>query len=404
MAFVQAANQLGIHSVIASQGKHSIVSDYARGIHIELDDEDQALSDLLAAAEVQRFVAVIGTDDATATLAARLSQHLQLPHNKPEAVNISRRKDLARDRLKMCNVPIPDYRCIDLTDELTAQITDITFPVVVKPVALSASQGVIRANNYPELETAIYRIRKILQQRDDLANEARNNILIEQFIPGTEFAIEAILTRGKLELLTIFDKPDPLDGPFFEETYYITPTGLSGERQVQLKNIIEQACVAYGLTEGPVHAECRINEQGIYILEIAARTIGGLCGRLLRFGTGYSLEELVLSHAMGKSLSIKPDFGAAGVLMIPIPAAGMFKRVEGLLAAQRVPFVEEVAIQVREGYELVPLPEGSGYFGFIFSRAPDAHQAEQALRDAHACLNIVTAPVWKIEQGVACHV
>ena len=402
MSFVQAANQLGIHSIIASRGKHSIVSDYAEGIHIELESEEQAFIELIEAASSYHFVAVIGTDDSTATLAARLSKHLDLPHNDPAAVNISRRKDLARDRLFESNVPVPEYRCIELTKELTAQASDLRFPVVVKPVSLSASQGVIRANNYPELESAIYRIERILLQRDDLSSQAKDRVLIEEFIPGTEVAVEAMLTDGKLQLLTIFDKPDPLNGPYFEETYYITPSRLSNVQQTELVNVIARACEAYGLTEGPIHAECRINENGIFILEVAARTIGGLCARLLRFGTGYTLEELVLMHAMGKTPELKSDIGAAGVLMIPIPAAGMLKRVEGLLAAQRVPFIEEVNIQVREGYELVPLPEGSGYFGFIFSRAPDIHQVEQALREAHACLKIITAPVWKIESSTTC--
>ena len=399
MAFVQAANQLGIHSVIASSGKHSIVSDYARGIHIDLANEKQAFRELVEAASRYHFVAVIGTDDATATLAAQLSQHLNLPHNDPAAVNISRRKDLARDRLQQFNLPIPAYRCIELTHTLDRQINDVQFPVVVKPVSLAASQGVIRANNQRELKAAILRIQKILSQRHDLSEGARNTLLIEAFIPGDEVAVEAMLCNGKLELLTVFDKPEPLNGPYFEETYYITPTCLGAEQQVKLLATLQHACQAYGLKEGPVHAECRINENGIFILEVAARTIGGLCARLLRFGTGYTLEELVLSHAMGRKLQLESDTGAAGVLMIPIPKAGLFKRVEGLLAAQRVPYIEEVNIQIREGYELVPLPEGSGYFGFIFSRAPEASQAEQALREAHACLKIITAPVWKIEQG-----
>lgn len=402
MAFVQAANHLGIPSIIASSGKHSIVSDYARGIHIDLADEQQAFQDLLEAASRYRFVAVIGTDDGTATLAAQLSQHLNLPHNDPAAVNISRRKDLARARLRKFDLPIPDYRCLDLTKPLAGQIDNLEYPVVVKPVSLSASQGVIRADNPSGLEAAVHRIKKILAQRADLSEQARQTLLLEAFIPGDEVAVEAMLSNGKLQLLTIFDKPDPLDGPYFEETYYITPTRLDESQQASLLATLQRACHAYGLREGAVHAECRINQNGVFILEVAARTIGGLCARLLRFGTGYTLEELVLSQAMGKQLPLQSNSGAAGVLMIPIPAAGMFKRVEGLLAAQRVPYIEEVNIQVREGYELLPLPEGAGYFGFIFSRAPDARQAEKALRDAHACLTIITAPIWKIGQGTAC--
>ncbi len=399
MAYVQAAERMGIRAVIASEGKNSIISAYVKGIHINFSDSQQAYSDLLDAARDFNVAAVIGTDDSTLELASRLSQQLKLPHNDPQSVRIASRKDLARDRLLIAGVPKPEHRCIDLGNALEPQIIDLEFPVVVKPVALSASQGVIRANNKDELLRAIDRIENIVEQNTYADDETRHTLLIEQFISGDEVAVEAILSRGELEILTIFDKPDALNGPFFEETYYTTPTQLGNKKIEELKRIIVQACAAYGLKEGPVHAECRINESGIYMLEVAARTIGGLCGRLLRFGTGYSLEELVLSHAINKPLAGATQTGAAGVLMIPIPAAGVFKRVEGLLAAQNVPFIEEVSIQVREGYELVPLPEGSSYLGFIFSRAPDVIQAEQALRDAHACLKFVISPLWKIEKG-----
>lgn len=402
MAFVQAADQLGIRAIIASQGEHSIISAYARGIHIDFANEQQAFNDLLHAAHSHHFVAVIGTDDMTTELASRLSQQLGLPHNTPESVRIARRKDLARDRLAACQVAKPVHRCIDLRQELFPQLVEVEYPVVIKPVGLSASRGVIRADDQQQLLSAIERVSTMLQNITDLEAEVADRLLVEQYISGAEVAVEAMLSAGELTILTIFDKPDPMEGPFFEETYYITPSRLSLQKQTQLKDVIAQACQAYGLREGPVHAECRINDDGVYVLEVAARTIGGLCARLLRFGTGYSLEELVLSHAMGQSPDLYSDTGAAGVLMIPIPAAGMLKRIEGILAAQRVPFIEEINIQVREGYELVPLPEGAGYLGFIFARAPDAQQAEQALREAHACLKIVIAPVWKLEQATSC--
>ncbi len=211
--------------------------------------------------------------------------------------------------------------------------------------------------------------------------------------------MEGLLTRGRLEILAIFDKPDPLDGPYFEETYYVTPSRLEATVQAAIQQQVQNACRAYGLREGPIHAECRVNEEGAWILEVAARTIGGLCGQLLRFGTGYSLEELVLAHAMARPLSKDLNREGAGVLMIPVPQAGILRRVEGVMAAQRVPYVEEVVIQVREGYELVPWPEGSSYLGFIFARAPTPEQAERALREAHSCLNIVVAPLWKLTAG-----
>jgi biotin carboxylase len=401
MAFIAAAERMGIHALIASEGKHSIVTAYAQGIHIEFQDEALALQALLRAAGEHHIVGVIGTDDAATELAARLAQALKLPHNDPMAVRIARRKDAARACLAAQAVPMPGYRRIDLQMPLPAQLQDMVFPVVVKPIALSASRGVIRANNQTELRTAIERVRRLLLSINDLEADAQRYVLIEQYIPGAEVAVEAMLTQGELHILTVFDKPDPLEGPFFEETYYTMPTRLGVDQQAELKRVVQVACAAYGLQEGPVHAECRINEDGVFILEVAARTIGGLCGRLLRFGTGYSLEELVLAHAMAMPLTLSSDQGAAGVLMIPIPKAGMLKRVEGLLAAQRIPFIEDISIQVREGHELIPLPEGASYLGFIFARAPSVQQAEQALRDAHACLQFVIAPIWKLNQGAS---
>jgi biotin carboxylase len=258
---------------------------------------------------------------------------------------------------------------------------------------MSASRGVIRVNSRDELLRACARIERILD--GDAHGEEGRYLLVERFIPGFEVAVEGLLSAGELEILAVFDKPDPLDGPFFEETYYVTPTRLDGATQVTLRTRILEACRAYGLTHGAIHAECRINDEGVWILEVASRTIGGLCGRLLRFGTGYGLEELVLMHALGEPLAPRRQGGAAGVLMIPIPRAGILRRVEGLMAAERVPHIEEVRIEVREGYEIVPLPEGASYLGFIFARAPNAAEAERALRAAHAHLRIVVAPLWK---------
>jgi biotin carboxylase len=224
-------------------------------------------------------------------------------------------------------------------------------------------------------------------------------LLVEAFIQGNEIAVEGMLYAGQLQLLTIFDKPDVLDGPYFEETYYITPTTLNESMQQLVCDVLQQACDAYGLSEGPIHAECRLYNNKVYIIEIAARTIGGLCARLLNVGTGYSLEEIVLSHAMGNNLQIKPQQQSAGVLMIPIPQAGILKRVEGLLAAQSVANIEEISIQIREGHELLPLPEGSSYLGFIFAFADTPKQVEQALRAAHAHLKFVVAPLWKLSHA-----
>jgi len=397
MPFIQAAHQLGVPVLIASEGKHSIVSDYARGLHLNPRDVESSLPLILQEAELHgEFTAVIGTDDSTVELAAAVASAFGLPHNEPEALQLSRRKDLARDRLQQHHIPKPTHRLLDLREDITSQAAGFDYPAVIKPLALSASRGVIRVNDPEQLQQACERVGRMLACEPDLEESLRHRLLLESFIPGREVAVEGMLYNGELQILTLFDKPDPLDGPYFEETYYITPGRLSEAQQQQLYRVIADTCTAYGLREGPIHAECRINAQGAWVLEVAARTIGGMCGQLLQFGTGLSLEQLVLQHAMGKPIAIEPMRGGAGVLMIPIPGAGLLKRVEGLLQAQRVPYIEEISIQIREGYEVRPLPEGASYLGFIFARAPSPDLAEQALREAHACLNIVIDPLIQV--------
>ncbi len=396
--FIKAARQLGADVLIASQGEHSLVSEVAAGLQIDLQQPEAALCLMIAAARQQPFAAVLGTDDSTVELACRVAAALGLPHNPPRAAHVTRRKDLARDELQRAGLPVPRHQCIDLTRALEPQCAQIDYPCVVKPLAMSASRGVIRANNYTELAAACARIGALIASAED--SEERTRVLVEQYIPGREVALEGMLHHGELRVLALFDKPDPLEGPYFEETYYITPSRLDSDTQALVRKRVAQACAAYGLVTGPVHAELRLHAGEAWILEVAARTIGGQCARLLRFGTGHGLEEQVIAAALGQPLMPNADSGGAGVLMIPIPRAGILRRVEGLLAAQRVPYVEDIEISVREGYELVPLPEGASYLGFIFARAATPALAEQALREAYACLDIVVAPVWKVANGL----
>jgi biotin carboxylase len=394
--YLAAARSFGLDIQLASQGEHAIAANGVGGVRVDLDNPETALATLIEFAKPRRLAAVIGADDATAELASRLAAHLGLPHNAPQAARFARRKDLARARLAQAGVAVPRHWRIDLTRALAPQIEPVEYPCVAKPVAMSASRGVIRADTPAELLQACARIERILA--DEAPGEERSYLLVERFIPGFEVAVEGLLTNGELEILAIFDKPDPLDGPFFEETYYITPTRLGAATQGALRTAVVDACRAYGLVHGPIHAECRVNDRGVWVLEIAARTIGGLCGRLLRFGTGYGLEELVLAHALGVAGESRRHEGAAGVLMIPIPHAGILRRVEGLMAAQQVRYIDEVNIQVREGYELVPLPEGASYLGFVFAHAPTAAATERALRAAHARLRFVVAPLFRAKR------
>jgi formate-dependent phosphoribosylglycinamide formyltransferase (GAR transformylase) len=213
------------------------------------------------------------------------------------------------------------------------------------------------------------------------------DILIEDFIPGKEVAVEGLLTGGALHLLALFDKPDPLDGPFFEETIYVTPSRLPVAVQEAIAACVAQAAAAIGLRDGPVHAELRVNDDGPWMLEIAGRSIGGLCSTILEFGAGMCLEELILRHALGFEIPSFDRVGpAAGVMMIPIPRGGILRAVHGLEEAEAVPHIEGVQITAKVRGAIVPLPEGSSYLGFIFARADDPATADAALREAHSRL------------------
>ncbi len=393
-AYVQAAHSLEIDILVASEGRHSLVGAVAQGLHVDLDSPE-ALPSLVAEGRERGFAGVVATDDGTMELATAVADVLGLPHNPVESMRIARRKDLARQTLATAGLPVPGFRLLDLTALENSQIRTLRYPCVVKPLALSGSRGVIRADNPRDLVAACRRIQAIVKEVRE--PEERERVLVEDFIPGPEVAVEGMLDDGKLRILALFDKPDPLDGPFFEEAFYVTPSRLEGDLQALIARRVQQACAAYGLRQGPVHAELRLSGGDAWILEVAARTIGGQCARLLRFGTGSGLEELVLAQAVGQWPQLEAAGGAGGVLMIPIPRAGILRRVEGVLAAGDVPYIQDVEISIREGYELVPLPEGGSYLGFIFSRAPDPHKAEEALRAAHACLNVVTAPLLPLQ-------
>ena len=392
--YIKAAKQMGMDVLIASKGEYSLITEVHEGLHIDLDDPDHALTVILKEARKRPFSGVLGSDDSTVELAARVAQALNLPHNKPSAAQASRRKDIARAHLLLAGCPVPNHCLLDLDLPLDKQLAGIPFPCVLKPLHLSASRGVIRANNQAELIDACERIRPIIQETGD--EFERQNILIETYIDGVEVAFEGFLHDGQLSTLALFDKPDPLDGPFFEETIYVTPSRLDKTSQERIKRRVQQACEAYELTTGPVHAELRVNDKDAWILEVASRTIGGDCGRTLDSGNGLSLEVLTIALATGKIVDSPPLDSARGVMMIPVPAAGLLKRVEGLSQARKISHIDKVEIVVPDGHELVPLPEGNQYPGYIFARADDPVTVTNALRKAHQQLKFVVSPLWKI--------
>jgi len=397
VAYLQAARRRGVPVLVASEGKYSLVGAIAAGLHIDLHDP-ASLERLLAENRSRPFAGVVATDDSCVELGSRIARALSLPHNPPQAARLSRRKDLSRRALAAAGVPVPArLQVIDLDAPLAPQFAGADYPCVLKPVALSASRGVIRADSPAAAVAACERIRGILAGATEPGSFEATHVLRETFVPGREVALEGLLQDGVLQVLALFDKPDPLEGPYFEETYYITPTRHPPAAQRHIVDSVTAACRALGLREGPVHAEVRLHGERAVILEVAARTIGGDCARLLRFGTGQGLEDLVIAHAVGKPLPVQAGDGAAGVLMIPIIRGGILRRVEGITRARAVPGVEDVVISIRDGYELVPLPEGGSYLGFIFARAATPAAAEAALRAAHAELDIVVAPVWPVQ-------
>ena len=396
VSYLESARRQGVDVLVASEGEHSLVGAIAAGLHVDLD-APEAL-DLLLQANLERpFNGVVATDDTTVELGSRIARALKLPHNPPQAAQYSHRKDLSRQVLQAAGVQVPDFRVLNLNKVIAPQLDGLQLPCVVKPLSLSASRGVMRADTQQQVQSACRRIQSILAAEAIVDDYVSSHVLVESFIDGPEVALEGLLHRGELDVLAIFDKPDPLEGPFFEETYYITPSRHSAAIQQEIIQCVRDACNGLGLCEGAVHAEVRIGKSGCAIIEVAARTIGGECARLLGFGTGHSLEDLVIAHAVGRPLSIKRSSDAAGVLMIPITKAGSLRRIEGITRARAVPFIEDILINIRDGYELVPLPEGSSYLGFMFACAPEPEQVEAALRKAHAELNIVVAPIIKVK-------
>lgn len=390
--YLKAATQMGLEVVIASEGKHSLISEVHAGIHIEdLNDLSPAITLLLAEAEKRPFAGVLGSDDRTVELAATVARTLGLPHNPPEAARISRRKDIARAHLALSGCAVPAYCLISLNRPLEHQMKNLPWPCVIKPLALSASCGVIRANDENEFVAACQRVKTILEDVKD--EYERNHVLVEQYIDGVEVAYEGYLKKGQLHTLAVFDKPDPMEGPFFEETIYVTPSRLENDQLDRIKSSVQQACDAYGLTTGPVHAELRLNIDGAWILEVASRTIGGDCARALDTTEGLNLESVTIALATGKDFEFKKPDTSRGVMMIPIEKSGILRRVEGLLTARKTPNVDAIHINISEGHELVPLPEGSQYAGHIFASAETPEAVITALRLAHSRIKLVAAPL-----------
>jgi len=402
--FGEAAERLGVELVFATDRCDVLEDPWRdRAIPVRYHDEEASVAAILEHAARQPINGVIVVGDKPTVVAALTAQELRLASHLAPAAAVSRNKLFTRERLRDCDLLRPWFFPTSVDADPNELAGLIEYPCVIKPLTLSASRGVMRADDRVAFVEKFERLRALLVSPEVRAERlpdegAYDTILVEGFIEGWEFALEGVMHHGALNALALFDKPDPLDGPFFEETIYLTPSTAPDAMQWDILDAVSRAAVAIGLTHGPIHAECRVNNRGVYILEVAARPIGGLCARSLRFqkkgeGPLASLEEVLLRHALGEPPSDwRREVPASGVMMIPMPQRGIFRTVAGVDDAKAVPGIDDVQITAKTDQVLVPLPEGASYLGFIFAHAPTPDAAERALRDAHARLRFTIDP------------
>ncbi len=387
--FIEAAAALNADVIVASE-ENMVLADQLGDdfLLIDCSRPEESARRIVELGDRQPLDAIVPVDDQGVLIAALAAELLGLNHNPPAAVALTRNKVMLRRALKDAEISQPAFELAGPTDDVAALADLIGFPVVLKPLSMSASRGVIRADNAETARAAAERIRRILMVGGHNPSEP---ILVEQYIPGVELAVEGVLRSGVLEVLAFFDKPDPLEGPFFEETLFITPSRLHPEMLEEVERVTARAVRAMGLQEGPIHAELRVDGSRVTFLEAAARSIGGLCGRSLRFGLlGSPLEVVLLRQALGRPLRrIRREDQASGVMMLPIPRAGILEAVHGTDRARAVPGITEVDITIPPGRRVWPLPEADRYLGFLFAAGPKPENVEQALRRGFDCLDIV---------------
>ncbi len=374
--FADAARRIGAKVTLATDRCHILDDPWGDdAIPVKFDRVADSLAVLRECRLHVDGVTAVG--DRPAVLAAAAAGMFGVPFHSHAAALACHDKHVSRSLYQAAGMQVPEFFIAGVDEAPEEVAARAMYPCVLKPLGQAASRGVIRANNAAEFTAAFRRIVRMGQ----------TEVQVEAYIPGREFAVEGVVTRGELQVIAIFDKPDPLEGPYFEETIYVTPSREPAAVQAALVETAAQAVRAIGLSHGPVHAELRYNDSGAWILEVHARPIGGLCARAVRLADGIPLEEMLLVHALGGNVRMAHlDAGASGVMMIPIPAAGVYQGVDGIDRARLVPGIEDVVITAAAGQTLVPLPEGSSYLGFIFARAAAPEEVETALRRSHAQL------------------
>jgi predicted ATP-grasp superfamily ATP-dependent carboligase len=405
-SFDEVARRLGVDLVFVTDRCHQLDDPWGdRAIPVHFETPDAAAYAVLQSVRGQDVDGILALGDRPAVAAGYVARGLGILYNHPAAVEACRSKLRMREVFREAGLRVPWFRTVALNPTPEPALLGIVYPCVAKPLALSASQGVIRANSREEFIAAATRIRRLLESPEIRATRETNldQILVEGYIPGREVAVEGLLTDGELRVLAIFDKPDPLEGPYFEETIYITPSRLADAQQREIERCAVDAIRALGLSQGPVHAEFRINEEGVWPLEVAPRPIGGLCARALRFAPDarsqtIGLEELLLRHALGMADSDWPrEQPASGVMMIPVPKSGILEKIQGEDSARSTPGIAALEITARLHDYIAAWPEGSSYLGFLFASGKSAEEVEGALRLAHAKLRFELVPRLPVE-------
>jgi biotin carboxylase len=395
-AFQAAADRLGVTVVRGLDAPPAHMSAGGDILRLDFRDRARSLRQVTAFVRQKPIQAIVPTDDSSVVLAAHLAAALGLRHNSQRSAEAARNKHRMRLLLAAAGLLTPWFKLFEAGSSPEATAAEVPYPCVLKPTGLSGSRGVIRANDPVEFVAAFRRVGAIA------ATAGSTEILVEAYIPGRELALEGLLSAENLQVLALFDKPDPLEGPYFEETIYVTPSRESAVTQAAIAACAAEAARALGLTEGAVHAEVRVNAEGVWLLEVAGRSIGGLCAQTLRFAHNaeVSLEELILRQALGlPDGDNRRESRAGGVMMIPIPAAGTLLAWGGEAEAKAIPGIESVEITARLNYPVLPLPEGDSYLGFIFARGETPAEVEAALRTAHAALHFQIEPELSMAAG-----
>jgi biotin carboxylase len=388
-AFIRAAQRLPVNLSIASESPNSLSHVYPVDLpSFDFSRPSHAAATVYALAQSHPIHAVVAVDDRATLCAAFIAEALGLPHNSPEAVRDALNKFRSRERMREAGIAQPNYGLVAL-DECRAASHRIAYPAVVKPLAMSASRGVIRVDDAAQFEQAVARISELLHgHASDPGDVSQTHVLVESYVPGWEVAVEGMFIGGHPNVIAVFDKPDPLEGPYFPETMYVTPSRLAPDVVGRIVKLTENAVRAVGLTRGPFHVEIRGNTTQVLPIEIHARSIGGLCSRVVRFAGGRSLEDVILADAIGLLRDVPTrEACAAGVWMMQSPRRGRFESMGGVPSACDVAGVEEVIVTARPGQAMEPLPEGFLYMGFIFARASTPENVEGALRSAFTRLS-----------------